>query len=433
MADSVPAPAPAPAREPDAELIVELPDGGEHTYQLFEDEVVIAGRSPECQIHLTGDQRASRKHAKLCWTKGALDVVDLGSSNGFRINGEKRRAGSAEPEDEILIGSSRLHVRPTQGTVFEFKAEMCASCGKSLGAASVSGGRRTAEGALCPECAKGDARRPKLPGYAISRLLGSGLMGQVYLARQESSGQQVALKVLAPAKEDTSVKEALTRFAREARAMAEIDHPGAVRFIESGEADGYHYIAMEFIEGRDLETRVRDDGPLPIVHAAKIALHVLDCLAHAHRKGILHRDVKPSNIFRRKADGFVKLSDFGLAHVAQEHTAIKLSSAGRGNPRYAAPEQLRALADAGVEADVYGVAATLFYLITGRPPFDHASKAVAAVQAMEEPAPDIRTIEPKVPDALAAIIAKALAKEPAERYPSANAMAAAIKQALGPP
>jgi serine/threonine-protein kinase len=255
-------------------------------------------------------------------------------------------------------------------------------------------------------------------------------MGQVFLARVDETGQQVALKVLSPSRKPSSVREAIERFTRESKALAGLDHPGAVRFVDAGVQGGFHYLAMEYVEGRDLQVKVRDDGPLAPAEVVLIGLALCDCLQAAHAKGMLHRDVKPSNVFRAKADGFVKLADFGLAHLAQSHGigGSKLSTAGGGNPRYAAPEQLRRLKDAGIPADVYGVGATLFFCLTGRPPFDHKSKAVAAVQAIEEPAPDVRGINPKCPAKLAAVIAKCLAKEPKDRFATAKALASALKK-----
>jgi len=175
--------------------------------------------------------------------------------------------------------------------------------------------------------------------------------------------------------------------------------------------------------------KVRDDGPLPPKEVARIGVALCECLHAAHAKGMVHRDVKPSNVFRAKADGFVKLADFGLAHLAQSHGigGSKLSTAGGGNPRYAAPEQLRRLKDAGIPADVYGVGATLFFGLTGRPPFDHKSKAVAAVQAIEEPAPDVLTLRKDCPPALASVIARCLAKDPADRFQTANDLAMSLK------
>lgn len=210
-----------------------------------------------------------------------------------------------------------------------------------------------------------------MQGYELHQPLGIGGMGQVFEATELASGEQVAVKILAP--RWTADEEAAARFRAEAEALRQLEHPGIVRIRGTGETDdGRLYIAMELVVGCDLGRLLRAEK-LPPSRAYEIFLKVCAALTHAHSRGIVHRDVKPSNILIGR-DGTVKLADFGLAkHLADEHTHYGIGSLTQtrdtfGTPYYIAPEALRGRADATPAADVYAAGVLLYHLLTGTPP-----------------------------------------------------------------
>ncbi|WP_169980874.1 serine/threonine-protein kinase [Tautonia rosea] len=266
---------------------------------------------------------------------------------------------------------------------------------------------------------RGD-RPPVVAGYRVGVEIGRGGMGVVYKALRESDARPVALKVMSAAWGLTA--DARDRVAREAGTLAKLDHPGIVRVLDAGEADGVPFLAMEWVEGGDLAARLRS-GPLRPREAATLARELAGAVAEAHGRGIIHRDVKPSNVLIGP-DGAPRLTDFGLA---REHEAASaLTSVGRvlGTPGFMPPEQVDPhFGPVGPRSDVYGLGATLYAMLTGLPPFRGASPIGVLRQVVErEPVP-VRLLEPSVPLALEAICRRCLAKRPGRRYASAEALA----------
>jgi serine/threonine protein kinase len=276
---------------------------------------------------------------------------------------------------------------------------------------------------------------PRVLGeYELLAPLGAGGMGEVYRARHRRLGKLVALKVL-PAGLRGS-QERLARFLREVRAVGTLDHPNVVEAHDAGEQAGIVFLAMKLIDGVDLRRLVLQRGPLPPGEAAALAAQAARGLQYLHERGLVHRDVKPSNLMRTP-DGVVKVLDLGLARwEGGEWTAPEeLTVIGQpvGTPDYWAPEQARGAA-ADVRADLYGLGCTLFYLLTGRAPFAHHKGLPQKLQAQDrEPPPDVRTLRPEVPAELAALLGRLLAKDPADRPPSAAAVADALTAIAAPP
>jgi len=248
-------------------------------------------------------------------------------------------------------------------------------------------------------------------GYRLIRQLGEGGMGSVWEAEQLDSGRRVALKLLS--ERLGSTPETVERFLREARTAASISHPRSTFVFGAGEHAGRPYIVMELMPGRTLADLLRDDGTLPVDRAVDAILDVIEGLQAAHALGLIHRDVKPSNCFL-DSDGRVKVGDFGLSKSLVADDGLTRTGAFLGTPQFAAPEQVRG---GGVDqrTDIYSVAATLFCLLTGRGPFVGDAAAVIA-QIASDPAPLLRSLLPTAPLALERIIARALAKDPAERF-----------------
>jgi len=273
------------------------------------------------------------------------------------------------------------------------------------------------------------APQGKIAGFEILEVIGKGGMGVVYKARQVSMDRIVAVKILATrlAKNQSYVR----RFVREARAAAKLNHPNIVQGIDVGKADGHYYFAMEHIDGETLHQKVRREGPLDEKEALSICLQMARALEHAHaRANIIHRDVKPQNVLLTRG-GDVKLADLGLARqAATGDTSLTYSGTALGTPDYMAPEQIRG--DAGLDGrcDVYALGATLYHVLTGKPPYSGATSSVVMAKHLTEPSPDPREARPEVSADTAAVVQRAMAKEKDSRYPSAEAMAAAIEVAL---
>jgi TolB-like protein/Tfp pilus assembly protein PilF len=265
-----------------------------------------------------------------------------------------------------------------------------------------------------------------LSHYRIEDRLGAGGMGVVYLARDLALGRMVALKVL-PEGFSADLRE---RLMREARACARLQHPCIATFHEAGEDDGAAWLAIEYVRGRTLRQRLAD-GPLPSDDAVAVAGALLEALAHAHAAGILHRDVKPENVMLAEAGG-VKLLDFGLAkRLASEDDGIDhatltlITSAGAitGTPGYLAPEQIRG-EDADGRADLFAVAAVLYESLTGTAAFAGPNPmARLGATLTHDPAP----LQPSFPEGLARVVARALARDPAQRPASAGAFLADLR------
>ncbi|HEY7326074.1 MAG TPA: protein kinase [Gemmataceae bacterium] len=290
-------------------------------------------------------------------------------------------------------------------------------------------------------CGQGGAASPivGLPGrqlgeYDVLERLGSGGMGEVYKARHRRLGKLVALKVL-PAGSQNSHERA-ARFQREMQAVGQLEHPNVVEAHDAGEQSGVVYLAMKLIDGVDLDRLVEQRGPLPIVEACEMIRQAALGLHYLHERDLVHRDVKPSNLMRT-SDGTVKVLDLGLARwciEGQEEFGLTGTGRGMGTPDFLAPEQIESAADADVRADLYGLGGTLFYLLTGRPPFAHHSSSFSKLQAhRSEPPPDVRTLRPEVTAELAALVQRLLAKKPEDRLTTAAEVAVALAPLAGVP
>ena len=260
--------------------------------------------------------------------------------------------------------------------------------------------------------------------YLIVRPLGKGGMGQVYEAEETESGRRIAMKILSRGLGDDEERE---RFLREGQLAASLSHPNTVYVFGTNEVQGFPVIAMELAPGGTLKDLVVEGTPLTPAQAVDAILQVVAGLEAAAALGILHRDIKPSNCFVDR-DGRVLVGDFGLSMTTLARDAATLEVAGTimGTPGFASPEQLRG-ETLDVRSDIYSVGATLYYLLTGRAPFDDKSVVTLIARVASEAPPVLTTFRPDVPARLASLVAKCLAKTPGERYASYPALAAALE------
>lgn len=207
----------------------------------------------------------------------------------------------------------------------------------------------------------------KIPGYKILGKVGAGAMAVVYKGRQLSLNRMVAIKVLP--KRFTENPEYVERFYKEGQAAGKLNHPNIVQAIDVGEAAGYHYFVMEYVEGKTIADDLTSGGVIPEAQAIDIIIQVAHALLHAHSHGLIHRDVKPKNIMINK-DGVVKLADMGLARETTDiETAQSEAGKAYGTPYYISPEQIRGSIDIDCRADIYGLGATFYHMVTGQVPF----------------------------------------------------------------
>lgn len=266
----------------------------------------------------------------------------------------------------------------------------------------------------------------KVLQYTLERLLGEGGMGSVYLARHAQLDRKVAVKVLnANLVSNAHIRE---RFKNEAATLATLQHPGIVALYDYLEEPDGLYLIMEFVEGLPLQEYIRQvSGPVPETKAVLFFNQVLDAVGYAHRKGLVHRDIKPSNLMVA-ADETVKVLDFGIARLLNQ-TNHRLTQAGArlGTVLYMSPEQVKGEA-VDQRSDVYSLGVTLFETLTGRPPYDENTLSEYEVyeRIVNQPLPLARTFYPGVSDRMQALITKATAKNPADRFPDC----AAFKEAL---
>ena len=270
-------------------------------------------------------------------------------------------------------------------------------------------------------------------GYRIVSTLGRGGMSVVYLAEHDWLQRKVALKVLAPQlAEDERFRE---RFVRESRLAASLDHPNVIPIYEAGASGGDLFIAMRYVEGMDLRTLLHEAGALDPARAVAIVRQVAAALDVAHEQGLVHRDVKPGNVLLARQRGseageHVYLSDFGLTKRSASDSGITGTGQFVGTLDYAAPEQFKGDAS-DARTDVYSLGCVLFECLTGAPPFTSDNDAGLMYAHLQEPPPSVTAAEPELPGAIDAVVAKAMAKAPPDRYETAGALWDETARALG--
>jgi beta-lactam-binding protein with PASTA domain/predicted Ser/Thr protein kinase len=261
--------------------------------------------------------------------------------------------------------------------------------------------------------------------YRVMRKLGSGGMADVYLAEDEELGRRVAIKILND--RHANDEQFVERFRREAKNAAGLSHPNIVSIYDRGEAEGTYYIAMEFLDGRSLKELLIARGPMPIDNAVSYTRQILNALRFAHKKGVVHRDIKPHNVMA-DPDGRLKVTDFGIARAGTS----QMTEAGAivGTAQYLSPEQARGAA-VDQRSDVYSVGIVLYEMLTGHVPFNGETPVEIAMKHLSEAPRPPSTMRPDVSPDLDMIVLRALAKNPDDRFQSAEEMDAELARVAG--
>ncbi len=258
--------------------------------------------------------------------------------------------------------------------------------------------------------------------YELEEIVGSGGMATVYRAQDRLLERSVALKILH--EQFSQDPDALERFGREARAVAQLAHPNIVTVIDRGEDGGRPYIVFEYVSGENLKQLVAREGPLPVATVIELGIQVARALEAAHDRGVVHRDIKPQNVLLAE-EGRAKVTDFGIAR-ARNTEGMTLTGTIMGTSDYIPPEQARG-ETAGEAGDVYSLGVVLFELLTGRLPYEGDNAVAVAMRHVNDPVPDVRELRPDVPPRLAALVHRALAKEPRDRFPTMSDLVAELE------
>ncbi len=275
--------------------------------------------------------------------------------------------------------------------------------------------------------------------YRILDQLGQGGMGRVYKAMHQTMNRVVALKVLSPQMVNTERAQQL--FAREVQAAAQLTHPNIVMAFDANENEGRHYLAMEYVDGPNLERYVKKHGALPVGLACEIIFQAANGLQHAHEKGMVHRDIKPANLLIHQEPGTetiqVKILDFGLARLQHSEKAAGKTIVARentvmGTPDFLSPEQSKDLHEADIRSDLYSLGCTFFYLLTGQVPFPGGNTVDKVIRHNTDAAPAIEEARPDVPKNIAGIVGKLLAKKPNDRFQTPDELMDALAPHAAP-
>ncbi len=415
-------------------------------------DTFIVGRSRFVHCPMPDDLALSRDHFMIEINPPQCELRDLGSTNGTFVNNQRVERVRLVSGDVIAAGQSLFRVQvesahglssgddapatsPRPDTV-SLSPIRCMGCGAIAPpnltiVGPVDGASRETVEWWCALCRSDDAGLPQpVPHYTTLRELGRGAMGVVYQARNNLTGQMVALKLIMP--ETATTRAAIDRFLREMSVISQLTHPNIVEWYEQGMSRGQFWFAMEYVAGTNLETIAKaDPGRYPIEQACRLVCQVLKGLEQAHQLGFVHRDIKPENILiTQTSDGLMaKISDFGLAKSFRGVGLSGLTFSGemRGTVPFMPPEQMLDFKTVTPLADLYATAATLYYLLTCQYIYEDQPGGDLIRMLLEEPPIPIQTRRADISPALAKVIETCLAHDPKTRYPDATSMRRALK------
>ena len=388
-------------------VIIEGPDAGK-TLPLLDGQTLTVGRGQASDVRLN-DPRVSRIHVRLQVDQGTVVVQDAGSSSGTQVNGGPIEQHTLRPGDVIQIGDTKLR----------YQLEGARDASTLVGSAF---GRPNSPPKVVPlEQLVGQS----FSHFQVESIVARGSSGMVFRARDTDKNRVVALKVLSP--DFSGTEDQKERFVRGVKTMGPIKHENIVSLHAAGFRDSYCWVAMEFVEGESMTQviqRIGVSGMLDWTYAFRVAVQIGQALEAASEHHIIHRNVTPSNILMRTKDKLVKLCDLTLAKALEGTLARQITQPGQlvGDVSYMAPERTRMQETADGRSDIYGLGATLYALLTGRPPYEAESlpELVSKIRSEEPPKP--KTFQLSIPDMFQDIVMRMLAKRPEDRHSTASAL-----------
>jgi hypothetical protein len=387
---------------------------------------LIVGRAADAQWRLAKDPFFSRYHFRVEANPPQCRLEDLQSSNGTEVNGSRVTEIDLRQGDRIECGDTVFEVTVTGAANPVFAATLDLSPEERQAA---SDKLHSAPLAAAPLFAPKPAHPPRLADFDLQRELGRGGMGVVYHGIQRRTGREAAIKIIHP--QTVVPPDALQMFLREASILSQLKHPRIVEYLTVGLHQGQMFLAMEYLPVINFtEALASQPRPRQIRLACGVMCHVLEALAHAHAKEIVHRDVKPQNllVYRQEGRLRVKLADFGLAknYLNAGFSSLTRDDDIRGTISYMSPEQILDSRYASPPCDLYSVGVCLYLFLSGKLPFQAKDAHGAIVAILNSVPPPISLRAPDVPADLAAIVDRSLAREPEDRFPSAESMRQAL-------
>ena len=414
-------------------------------FSFTQSDTFLIGRTTDSHLYLPEDKFFSRHHCLLEITPPHCTLRDLGSTNGTFVNGRRVSEAALKSGDQIQGGETVLLVDVTTGEPTDSEGTLpttlphkpaivtveCLNCGRREETEAATADEHLTF--LCEDCREELKKSPQpIPGYDMIKVLGRGGMGCVMLGRNQRTGSAVAIKTLLP--EFAVSDKAMRRFMREIDVAAALRHQHIVGFIDRGMHKGVVYLVTEFVEGADAAKRADESGGyLPPQETVEIISQALDALSYAHTQGYIHRDIKDQNILVSGdwPNLSAKLTDFGLAKSFTQSGMSGVTVAGEmaGTLAYMPPEQLKNFRDVKPQSDIYAVGMTAYSLLTGNLALNvgrSTSMAETIKAIFEQPAIPLRQRAPHLPQQICEIIDRALQKDPAQRWQSAQAMRTAL-------
>ncbi len=416
----------------------------------------VLGRHESCEIQIHGSG-VSRRHALLSIHGNELAVQDLASKNGTYVNGlDAKGEVLLVHGDTVRLGRSTLvRVTTTNNNAQHAKrlepgkklsvkrpeektaTTSCEACDRALSEFTAKSGALPLDDGswLCGACAGGLEKLDRVADrYRVLAKIGEGGVATVLKAIDEQARRIVAVKLMKARVSDLAV----AYLEQEIEILRALDHPGIVRLLDAGDQKGQRFLVMDLVKGADLESIIERRERLPAADAAQVGFALASALVVAHRRGVVHRDVKPSNVLVDR-EGTVKLVDFGVARLGKpgkQKASERLTVRGsrRGTPAYMAPEQAIDPGNAGPAADVYGVGATLYHALAGVPPYGKATPA-QILQKLDrgEPPEEFEGSKSSANLGLTTVIRRAIEHDPKNRYADAEALRTAFRELIAGP
>jgi eukaryotic-like serine/threonine-protein kinase len=399
--------------------VISGPDNG-RVFRLADGETLSIGRGESTGTQLR-DARVSRVHCQVQVDAGKYELIHASSSGNTLVNGRAVTRHELKPGDVIRVGDTELRFLLDSAK----SEETLVTSPAALAAKETSPPAKAKEDDLSALVGK------SISHFEIQRVHAKGSSGVVFQARDNQATQTVALKVLWPA--ISTNEEEMQRFVRAMKTMLPIRHPNLVAILNAGKTGPYCWIAMEYVEGESLTQvieRIGTAGMLDWRNAFRVAVHIGRGLEEAHKHQIVHRNITPANILVRTSDKLTKLGDLMLAKALEGTLAVQVTRPGQliGELAYMAPERTRPADPMDTRSDIYGLGATVYALLTGRPPFEGSSMPDLITKIRQAEPVKPKKFQLSVPDIFEGAVLKMLAKKPEERYQTPSELLAELER-----